>query len=136
MGTEDREAFEKVQAETTKKIIGTHSDSFHCDEVLAAVMLLQTRQFADSMIVRTRQDDVFDSLDIVVDVGGVYDPARNRYDHHMATFEETWNSSPDDITKLSSAGLIWRHFGKEITANAILDNWGITLPEEKLEQVK
>ena len=43
MGTEDREAFDKVRAETTQKLIGTHSDSFHCDEVLATVMLLQTR---------------------------------------------------------------------------------------------
>lgn len=40
MGTEDMEAFEKVKAETTKKLIGTHSDSFHCDEVLATAMLL------------------------------------------------------------------------------------------------
>jgi len=78
---------------------------------------------------------VFDLLDIVVDVGGIYDPARNRYDHHMATFTESWNSKPDDITKLSSAGLVWRHFGKEIVANAILDNWGITLSEVKLERV-
>ena len=60
MGTEDIEAFNKVRAETTKKIIGTHSDSFHCDEVLASVMLLQTRAYADSLIVRTRQEDVFD----------------------------------------------------------------------------
>lgn len=43
MGTEDREAFDKVRAETTQKLIGTHSDSFHCDEVLATTMLLQTR---------------------------------------------------------------------------------------------
>mmetsp|Transcript_22329 Transcript_22329/g.26152 ORF Transcript_22329/g.26152 Transcript_22329/m.26152 type:complete len:83 (-) Transcript_22329:65-313(-) len=82
MGTEDREAFDKVRNETTKKIIGTHSDGFHCDEVLATAMLLQTRQFADAVIVRTRQEDVFDLLDIVVDVGGVYDGERNRFDHH------------------------------------------------------
>ena len=40
MGTEDMEKFDKVKAETTKQLIGTHSDSFHCDEVLATVMLL------------------------------------------------------------------------------------------------
>ena len=43
MGTKDMEQFNKTKAETTKKLIGTHSDSFHCDEVLATVMLLQTR---------------------------------------------------------------------------------------------
>lgn len=40
MGTEDMDKFNQVKAETTKKLIGTHSDSFHCDEVLATVMLL------------------------------------------------------------------------------------------------
>lgn len=40
MGTEDMEKFEKVKAETTKKLVGTHCDSFHCDEVLATSMLL------------------------------------------------------------------------------------------------
>ena len=40
MGTEDMEKFDKLKAETTKKLIGTHSDTFHCDEVLATVMLL------------------------------------------------------------------------------------------------
>ena len=88
MGTEDMEAFDKLKAETTKKLIGTHSDTFHCDEVMACVMLLQTREFANSSIVRTRQDDVFDLLDIVVDVGGVFDVERNRFDHHMASFKE------------------------------------------------
>ena len=138
MGTEDMEKFEKVKAEiagTTKKLVGTHSDSFHCDEVLATVMLLQTREFSDAIIVRTRQEDVFDKLDIVVDVGGVYDAARNRFDHHQVTFEESWNNSPDDITKLSSAGLVYKHFGKEIIANAVQDNWGVTLDEARLEKV-
>ena len=42
MGTEDIGAFNKVKAETKKKLIGTHSDAFHCDEVLATTMLLYT----------------------------------------------------------------------------------------------
>ena len=87
------------------------------------------------MIVRTRQEDVFDLLDIVVDVGGIYDADRNRYDHHQATFEESWNNSPDDITKLSSAGLVFRHFGREVITNAVKDNWGVTLEGPRLEKV-
>ena len=84
---------------------------------------------------RTRQEDVFDKLDIVVDVGGVYDANRNKFDHHQVTFEESWTNSSTDITKLSSAGLVYKHFGKEIIANAVLDNWGVTLDEGKLEKV-
>ena len=78
---------------------------------------------------RTRQEEVFDKLDIVVDVGGIYDASRHKYDHHQATFDESWTNSDTDITKLSSAGLVYRHFGKEIITNAVLDNWGVTLDE-------
>ena len=33
--------------------------------------------------VRTREASVLSECDIVVDVGGVYDPALHRYDHHQ-----------------------------------------------------
>ena len=36
---------------------------------------------------------------------------------------------------MSSAGLIYRHFGKEVITNAIKEIWGITLDEAKLEKV-
>ena len=57
MGTEDMEKFDKLKAEqtsTSKKLIGTHSDGFHCDEVLACAMLLQLSEFENSIIIRTR----------------------------------------------------------------------------------
>ena len=50
----------------------------------------------------------------VVDVGGVYDDGLKRYDHHQRGFEETF--SPVHKTKLSSAGLVYKHFGREIVA--------------------
>ena len=84
---------------------------------------------------RTRQENVFDQLDIVVDVGGIYDAERNRFDHHQATFTESWTNSESDITKLSSAGLVYKHYGREVIANAVLDNWGVTLDEARLEKV-
>jgi len=34
-------------------------------------------------IVRTRDQTVLDTCDIVVDVGGVYDPKKERFDHHQ-----------------------------------------------------
>ena len=34
-------------------------------------------------IVRTRNQEELDQCDIVVDVGGVYDPGQHRYDHHQ-----------------------------------------------------
>jgi len=47
-----------------------------------------------------------------VDVGSEYDASRHRYDHHQRGFTVTLNSQ--SRIKLSSAGLIYKHFGREI----------------------
>ena len=49
----------------------------------------------------------------MVDVGGEYAPPANRYDHHQRSFDTTF---PNRSTKLSSAGLVYMHFGKPIIA--------------------
>lgn len=54
--------------------IGTHSGTFHCDEALGCFLLKQTQTFKDAEIVRTRDESVLSELDIVIDVGGKYDP--------------------------------------------------------------
>jgi len=95
--------------------IGTHSGSFHCDEALACFFLRQTNRFRNSNIVRSRNQNVLDSLSILVDVGSIYDPASLRFDHHQSSFKETF--SPKYNIKLSSAGLIYLHFGKEVLSN-------------------
>ncbi|WVZ17197.1 hypothetical protein V8G54_010179 [Vigna mungo] len=60
---------------------------------------------------------VLEGLDAVLDVGGVYDPAQDRYDHHQKGFEEVFGHGFS--TKLSSAGLVYKHFGKEIIAKEL-----------------
>lgn len=115
--------------------MGTHGGGFHCDEVVATMMLLYTEQYKNSLIVRTRKEEVFPMLDIVCDVGGVYSHEQRRYDHHMATFTETWNNDETkDITKLSSAGLIFKHYGREVITNAC-KQWNQTFDEKTLENV-
>lgn len=59
------------------------------------------------------------TCDVVVDVGGEYNHSRKRYDHHMRDFKETASSvlKRDDCNwdiKLSSAGLIYCHYGHQI----------------------
>ena len=54
--------------------IGTHSGTFHCDEALGCFLLQQTAAFKGAEIVRTRDPEVLSGLDVVIDVGGVYDP--------------------------------------------------------------
>jgi len=94
------------------KKIGTHDGSFHCDEALACFLLHQTDEFRDAEIIRTRNPTVLETLDILVDVGAVYDPSRHRYDHHQASFSDTFDEH--HTIRLSSAGLIYKHFGRKI----------------------
>lgn len=81
---------------------------------------------------RTRDPALLADCHTVVDVGGEYDPAKNRYDHHQRTFQTTF---PKHNTKLSSAGLIYLHFGKAIIAQHTslpIDHDDVTLLYEKL----
>lgn len=50
---------------------------------------------------------MLESLDAVVDVGGVYDPSRDRFDHHQKGFSEVFGHAAYS-TKLSSAGLVYK----------------------------
>ncbi|CAG0896855.1 unnamed protein product, partial [Darwinula stevensoni] len=112
-GNSDGEVRSQIHDMTAK--IGTHDGPFHCDEALACYMLRCLPQYKNARIVRSRNESLLSTCDIVVDVGGIYDHAKRRYDHHqrefsatMITGEKTWK------TTLSSAGLIFYHYGKEI----------------------
>ena len=72
------------------KRIGTHSGSFHCDEALGCWLLRRKQEFAGAEIVRSRDPEVLKDLDVVIDVGGVYDAGSNRFDHHQRGFDETF----------------------------------------------
>ena len=87
MGTENKEEFTKnflnnQSIRSQFKLIGTHSDCFHCDEVMATGLLLRTKEFEKSIIVRTRDQEILDQLDLQCDVGGIFDPEKYRFDHH------------------------------------------------------
>ncbi|NXU11506.1 MYG1 protein, partial [Pardalotus punctatus] len=76
----------------------------------------------DAQIVRTRDPQLLAQCDVVVDVGGEYDPGRHRYDHHQRSFTASMRSLRPDkpwSTRLSSAGLVYGHFGPEILAGLL-----------------
>lgn len=98
-----------------RKVIGTHNGTFHCDEALAVFLLRQTPTYRNADLTRTRDPALLDTCDIVVDVGAVYDESKQRFDHHQRGFEEVFGHG--FTTKLSSAGLVYKHFGKEIISN-------------------
>ncbi|KAJ8522537.1 hypothetical protein ONZ45_g903 [Pleurotus djamor] len=64
---------------------------------------------------RSRDPAVLGTCDIVVDVGAVYDESKLLFDHHQRGFTEVFGYGFN--TKLSSAGLVYKHFGKEVIAN-------------------
>ncbi|XP_077248488.1 metal-dependent protein hydrolase [Tasmannia lanceolata] len=110
-------AFSTSSPNPPPKRIGTHNGSFHCDEALGCFMIRLTDKFSASEIVRTRDPQMLDTLDAVLDVGGVYDPSQDRYDHHQKGFTEVLGHG--FTTKLSSAGLVYKHYGLEIIAKEL-----------------
>jgi uncharacterized UPF0160 family protein len=70
-----------------KKKIITHNGIFHADEIFAIGLLLCTvlEKEDDYVIERTRNIAATDYTDDnvwIIDVGGVYDPAKKLFDHH------------------------------------------------------
>lgn len=95
-----------------KPVLVTHSGKFHCDEVFAYAVLRLALGLhevgTDHVLTRTRKPTAIEAGDIVFDVGGVFDQATDRYDHHQ-------RGAPlrPDGTPFSSAGLVWRRFGEQ-----------------------
>ncbi|KAJ3485568.1 hypothetical protein NLI96_g4883 [Meripilus lineatus] len=107
----------RQKMEHSDKVIGTHNGTFHCDEALAVFLLRKTQAYKSADLVRTRDPAVLETCSIVVDVGGVYDEQKQRFDHHQRGFTEVFGHGFE--TKLSSAGLVYKHFGQEIVANRL-----------------
>ncbi|TIB62349.1 hypothetical protein E3P78_02363 [Wallemia ichthyophaga] len=122
------EASKKVKLDgQSSKTIGTHNGVFHADEALAVFLLrllpeykasrrfcrkLLSQLTTNAAVTRTRDINILNQMDIVVDVGDVYDHDKKRYDHHYRGFNEVFGHNHN--TKLSSAGLIYKHYGKKI----------------------
>lgn len=114
-------------------VIGTHSGSFHCDEALACGMLKILPKYTESPIVRTRDVKTFPLCNMLIDVGAVYNASEGRFDHHQATFVDTYDDAHD--IKLSSAGLIYKHFGREIVQYLISQLPGVAIDEATLTKL-
>jgi uncharacterized UPF0160 family protein len=96
------------------RLIATHSGTFHADDVFGVAVLAAL--FPDHGIIRSRHPDEIDRADFVVDVGGVWDSARGRFDHHQRGFEGARvrpgsDGEPERAEGYASAGLVWREFG-------------------------
>lgn len=92
----------------------THSGTFHLDEVLAIATLKMHLKGKEIAIVRTRDDALIAGGDYVVDIGGIYDPARNRFDHH----QQGGAGMRENGIPYSSFGLVWKHYGASVSGSA------------------
>ena len=61
----------------------------------------------------------------IVDVGATYVPETHRYDHHQREFTGTLDGYK---TKLSSAGLVYKHFGRQVLSSIVKENVAVTDP--------
>ncbi len=87
--------------------VATHGGTFHADDVFAYA-ILKAATAGRLELTRTRDGGLLAGADVLFDVGGIFDPAARRYDHHMRDKPLRADAAP-----YSSAGLIWRDFGRE-----------------------
>ncbi len=90
------------------KTIVTHNGNFHADDVFSIAVFKNILPSFE--LIRTRDLSTIAKADIVVDVGGEYDPETDRFDHHQrGGAGERENGIP-----YSSFGLIWQKYGIEM----------------------
>ncbi len=98
-----------------KKKIVTHSGKYHADD-LFAVATLQLLLGEDNVeIVRSRDEADFDQADYVVDVGGVYDPEKQKFDHHQQEGAGTHDSG----IPYAAFGLVWKEYGEQLAGGSL-----------------
>ncbi len=86
-------------------VIATHDGPFHADDVLSAAMI---RVFLNpkAKIVRTRDSEHLSEADVVFDVGGVFDPATCRFDHHQRDYQGSRSSAGMVLDWLEETGKV------------------------------
>jgi uncharacterized UPF0160 family protein len=92
----------------TEITIATHNGNFHADDVFSVAALKCV--IPSFKLIRTRDLELIAKADIVLDVGGEYNPEAGRFDHHQrGGAGERENGIP-----YSSFGLIWQKYGLDI----------------------
>ncbi len=113
---------------SNKKKLVTHNGKFHSDDIFAcATLSLVLESLNEPLeVIRTRDIEIIKEGDYVFDVGGVYDPDNNRFDHHQLGGA----GKRENGIEYASFGLVWKKFGiilcaKEEVVNSV-DNKLVT----------
>lgn len=91
------------------KIIATHDGKFHADDV-CAVAALSLVIDEPIEVFRTRDIEKIEKADYVVDVGGVFDPEKKRFDHHQIGGAGVRESG----IPYAAFGLVWKVYGEQL----------------------
>jgi len=97
-----------------KPVIVTHNGRFHTDELFAVATVLLAN--GDCEVVRTRDEKLIKNAEYCLDVGGVYDPEQNRFDHHQS---EGAGLRENGIP-YATFGLVWKHFGEQLCSSKVV----------------
>lgn len=121
----------------THTTIATHSGTFHADDVFGVGVLMGV--FPSHSLLRTRDKALIATADFVVDVGGTWDAATGRFDHHQRGFDGARPARLVDGQSVpgvgyASAGLVWSAFGTAYV-QAWAQTHGHTLDEAAVASV-
>lgn len=97
------------------KLIVTHSANFHVDDVFGtacAILLFEKKGFKKIKVKRSLDPKVWAEGDIVLDIGRVYNPSKNRFDHH-----QDLKITHKNGIKYAAFGLVWKKYGKFLCGN-------------------
>ncbi len=91
------------------KILVTHNSRFHADDIFSTATLSILLD-GNIKVVRTRDEEEIKKADFVYDVGGIYDPSINRFDHHqVGGAGKRENGIP-----YAAFGLVWKTYGEKV----------------------
>jgi uncharacterized UPF0160 family protein len=110
-------------------LIVTHGGKFHADDAWAVATLKVL--YPDADLVRTRDPAIIATADFVIDVGGIWDPAAGRFDHHQKGFSGARQSG----VPYASAGLVWRDYGARCVAALAEAHTGQRLSDDSAQQI-
>ncbi len=104
----------------TARSLGTHNGSFHADEVTACSLLLLFNRIDADKIFRTRDPAILETCEYVCDVGGVYNSALKRFDHHQADYRGSFSSAGMVLLYLKESGSLDAHSYDHLNKSLIL----------------
>jgi uncharacterized UPF0160 family protein len=104
-----------VESGKVELIAATHNGMYHADDCMALALLSTVLKSEVTLsIVRTRKEELLEAADLLIDVGGKYDPEMGELDHHFVG-----SPTREDGSLYASAGLVLEHFAPNLRGSTL-----------------